>query len=467
LLLYHAEKAKDYETQLWATYNFAVIYSQVRRLKESVEYAEKALALTVRLKNNDIEFKTLVVFFELSQNLYIDKLPEKLLRLKRLAKQRIKDKRAQITVAWAEAYYYIGLGNPSRAIGLMRKCCTLAKQRKDEKNYLYFSHTLASLLADLCKFKEAKQLLDYCLIGFRKVGDKAGEMLVLQELGNVETYFDPKKAIAYNQQCIEIAKTRFDDLIIANALHSMGAAYWDLELFTEAEKSYLESERITKEIGDTKGLLSTYLELAGLMIHMKRLDEASKYIQTSKQLCEKDNAGAIARIILREAQLLEAEGKLEQAKDKYVMANESFNQLDERVQANFASAHASNIEDRPLNEWIINLGKGLYKSEIGQDGFTDYERRLSPFVGKKVRIVYNQGKWPGISSEDRSEMRMVFEGIFCRSDYKVRLDKMSKLMGHGKYDWWIEGKPIEGITDGKFGNWNIAPIFVETIVEIE
>ena len=48
--LYHAEKAKDNDLQFWASFNFAVIYSQVRRLKDSHEYAEKALDIAMTLK---------------------------------------------------------------------------------------------------------------------------------------------------------------------------------------------------------------------------------------------------------------------------------------------------------------------------------------------------------------------------------------------------------------------------------
>ena len=170
-------------------------------------------------------------------------MDEKLLRLKSLAKQKNTNKQVVISAAWAEAYYYIGLGNRSKAVGPMRKCCSLAKQKKDQKNFLYFSHSLASLLGELYQLKEARKILLNCLAGFRKLGDKVGEMMVLQELGNVETYFDPNRAIEYNQKCIEIAKARHDDLVIANALHGMGAAYWDLKLLDEAEKNYLKAKK--------------------------------------------------------------------------------------------------------------------------------------------------------------------------------------------------------------------------------
>jgi hypothetical protein len=39
-------------------------------------------------------------------------------------------------------------------------------------------------------------------------------------------------------------------------------------------------------------------------------------------------------------------------------------------------------------------------------------------------------------------------------------------MGHGKYGWWIDEKPVEEI-GAHSGNWLIHPIFVESITEVK
>jgi hypothetical protein len=38
-------------------------------------------------------------------------------------------------------------------------------------------------------------------------------------------------------------------------------------------------------------------------------------------------------------------------------------------------------------------------------------------------------------------------------------------MGHGKYNWWLEGKPVN-MAESHFGNWIMQPFFVESIKEI-
>ena len=177
--------------------------------------------------------------------------------------------------------------------------------------------------------------------------------------------------------------------------------------------------------------MSTYTELAGLMVQMKKLDDASSFIQKAKSLCQKMRFdGAIPRINLREAELLEAQGKAEEAKEKFLLANTSFRTLDENVNAEYATTQATNIENRPLTEWIWKVMNGQYNAEIGLDGLTDAERLLNPFVGKKVRVVVNQGKWPGTTTTE--VMRIVYEGIFYKSDYKKRLNKLVQAYGAWK-----------------------------------
>lgn len=174
--------------------------------------------------------------------------------------------------------------------------------------------------------------------------------------------------------------------------------------------------------------------------------------------------GAIPRIHLTEGELLEAEGKDAEAKEKYISAGTLFKNAGDKINAEYSIKQASNIDDRPLGEWIYNVMNGRYRAEMGPDGLTDSERRLDPFVGRKVRVVVNQGKWPGTATKE--VMRITYEGIFCKSKYRKRLSELDKLMGHGKYDWWVEGKPVEGVNDSICGNWMIAPIFVESIVEL-
>jgi tetratricopeptide (TPR) repeat protein len=318
-------------------------------------------------------------------------------------------------------------------------------------------------LADLHRYKEATEILRSCLEGFKKLNDQRGQMLVLQELGNVEIYSNPEKAIEYNKQAMRIAESLSDDLLMANSLHGIGVAYFELKQFTKAEKSFQKSLELTSKVGDVKGLIATYVELAGLMVQMKKLKKASRLIHKARELCEETNYfGALPKIELTEGGLLEAKGKMDEAKQKYLLASDLFKDAGDKVNAKYATKQATMIDNRPLAEWIFNVMNGRYKAELGSDGLTDSERRLNPFVGKKVRVVVNQGKWPGITD---AGMRLVFEGTLCKEKVVERIPKWDKLMGHGKFNWWVQGKPVEG-AEGDYANWMIAPIFVESITQI-
>ena len=227
---------------------------------------------------------------------------------------------------------------------------------------MYYSHTLATLLADLHRFNEAKELLLTCLNGFERLNDQSGQMIVLQELGNIAVYSHPKKAIDYNQKAMEIAQSINDDLLMANALHGIGVAYVELKQFHEAEKNFQKSLDLTKKVGDTKGLVATYSELAGLMVQMKRLQEAARFIIKAKELCNKTNyLVAIPLIQLREGEILEAKGKTDEARKKYLLANTLFKNTGDKIDAEYSINKASQIDAKPLAEWMYNVVNGRYK----------------------------------------------------------------------------------------------------------
>ena len=120
--LYHAEKSNNLNLQFWALFNFGVIYYHLRRLKESQEYLEKALQIAYKLKSEDKEFQALTLIFEIGQSVRIDKIDQKLARIKYLAKQRKGNKKDQMKAVWAETNYYMGLGALPLAIRSIRKC---------------------------------------------------------------------------------------------------------------------------------------------------------------------------------------------------------------------------------------------------------------------------------------------------------------------------------------------------------
>ena len=454
---YHAEKAGDKELQFWVLHYFAEIFSYVRKIEVSKEYSEKALQLALQLKDGEKEFQCLILQFGLSTNTNIEKLDEKLLRLRYLAAKMKLKERDKINALWAEANYFAGLGDPSKAIKPIKKCREMVKKINDDENYFLLTQYEASLLLDLREKEKARKLLIRCLAEFTKLGNEQGIMFVLGDMGNLEGMSNPKKSLEYLEKCLEIARNRQDLLVIANTLHGMGIANCELRKYNQAEKNFNECIKITKKIGDTKGLMLTYTELARVMLKKGQLKKASLLIRKAQAICkDSKHLAGDAIIELVKGEILEAKGQLDEARQRFLNASNYFNQLGIEDSAKYASYRADQILPSRVKQQIQKFKK------IGEDGFTEAERRINPFVGKKVRVVINEAIWINKSTQ---KTRIIYEGILHKENYSERLTETDRLLGIGKYDWWIEGN-ILGESKAFIGNYLIQPYLVESISEI-
>lgn len=468
--LYHAEQAGNKNIEFWVHSVFASIYQTVGLLNESKEHVDKSLMIARELGDEEKEFESLTSLFGLMPYLNIKNLDKELVRLKFLAiNGKLKTEENQIAALHAEANYYVGLGDENKAINPLQRAIRLAKKIGDVKGAFYLTQYKTTLIinsflpANPNQFKKTKRLLNECLLGFEEMGEEKGIMYVLGELGNMECSVNPKRALKYFKKCLEISKRRNDLLSEATALHGMGIAYFELKNYIQSEKCLNLCLSVTKRSNDTKGLIATYTELASAMIKNGKLVPASKMIQEAEIICKNSGYKKSGQIELVKGELLKVEGKPKEAKRAFLNASKLFSRYENKESAAYAKQRALELDLNPLDAWILNVTNGLYETKIGSDGLTDNERKLEPFLGKTVRIVVNQGKWLGTHD---SGMRIVYIGTLHKQKHSGRLEKMDRLMGHGKYDWWIEGRP-EGDIEEKFGNWLIAPIFVEWIGEVK
>jgi len=463
--LYHARKSLNKETEFWALQEFASIYRTVNRFRESKEYAQKALQMAIQLKDEEKEFETLIFLLSLMPYTKIDEPDKKLTRLKQLIKnEKIKTKRNEINVSLAEANYFIGLGKLVDAIKPTRKCSRLAKQIGDELNFFSFTENEAELLIDIGQIEKARKKLTTCLKGFEKLNVSHGIMATLLSMGNLECMFNPKKAIEFYQRSLEIAKKSKNYVAVATALHGMGIASFELNDVSQAVKLFKKCVRISQKMGDMVGLATTYVELARVMIPDGRFREASKIIKKVQMICEDlGNIAGLAHVELLIGEMLDAKGKNDEAKRRFLYANKLFTELGDSKKADYALLRANNVGFWYASEWARKVWLGEYEAKIGFDGLTDAERRLNPFVGKNVRITVNQGKWKGIPTLG---MKLVYEGILHKEQYTKRIMKFDRLMGHGRFNWWIEGKVVKGVKPSS-GNFLIIPFFVKSIKEIK
>lgn len=463
--LYHSERADDYETQYWALYQFAGVYQTLQMFTESKQHGETALQVAIEHKDEEKEFEALLLLLGLIPYLKLDDPEKKISRLKHLVKsEKLSTKENQVRVLFAEAIYKTAVGKPIIAIKIFEECIRFAEQTGEERNFLHIMLNEAILLRDLWKIKEARKKLRICLRGYERLGDSQGIMLSLLAMGNLECLSNPKKATELYQRALNIAEKYKNYGVIATALHGMGIISFDTNDFPKAESYFKKSISITRKTGDTIGLTSTYNELARVMIATGRLKQASKIIKKTRKICKDlGHLEGLGHINLLMGDILEIRRKWDNAKRRFLNAHRLFTELGDSRHAEYAQLRYANVGSWYANEWIRNIYKGEYQAKIGSDGFTDAERRLNPFVEKKVRVTVNQGRWKNLPI---SGFQLVYEGILHKEKRVGRLTKLDLLMGHGRFDWWIEGNVVKG-AEPFTGNFLIAPFFVESIEKID
>jgi tetratricopeptide (TPR) repeat protein len=443
--LYHAEKAKDTERQFWALYLFALVYQRVGRLRESKDYAEKALLIAHELKDDKKEFDVLLLLFNtLIPHLKIDNPEEKLIRLKHLLRsEKLNTEENHLDVLLAEANYNEVKGNLEKALESIRECRRIAKQMNNEQEYLNFTQHEATLLTDLGQLENARKELNECLRGFEKIGNSLGVMVTSLSIGNIECLLNPQRAIELLQKSIEIAKKQKEYFTIANALHALGIANFELGKHSEAEHYFKKCITLTRKIGDTLGLMTTYEELAKVMIAMRRFEKASKLIEDARTICDElKHLEGLAYIEFLTGELLEAKEKFNEAEPRFLHASQLFDKLGNKKKAEYA---------------LRQYNAMRFSSFIAVK-----ERKLNSFVGKKVRVVLNSNIW----EETPSSEKIVYEGILYKEKRLERIAELDRLMGLSKFRWWIEGKAVSGIRPCT-GNFLVVPFSVENIEEIK
>ncbi len=432
---YHAEKAGDKELEFWVLQYFAEIFYYVGKIIESKEHSNKALNVALDLKDSRKEFHCLILQFGLSTKTKIENLDQKLLRLRYLATKVKLNERDKINALWAEANYFAGLGDPAKAINPIKKCRKMVKRLGDDQNYFLLVQYEASLLLDLREKEKARKLLIKCLAEFKKLGDEKGIMYVLGEMGNLEGMSNGEKALEYFGKCLEIARKRQDLSSIANSLHGVGVANLELGKHNQALKDFNECIEITEKLGDIKGLMQTYLELARLLILKQEFKKAKSLIEKARAIAkDSEHLEGNAWTELVTGEFFNAKGQLYEARQWFLDAGNRFNQLGIGDSAKYALNRANEILPLHVEEQIRKF------TQIGTDGLTECERRINPFVGKTVRVVTNEGIWV---NKSLTQMHRTYLGVVRKKKYLGKITQIDRLLGIGENEWWIEGCVID------------------------
>jgi tetratricopeptide (TPR) repeat protein len=120
--------------------------------------------------------------------------------------------------------------------------------------------------------------LEECLSAVREIGDKRGEALARNNLGNIfymKNDFDTAKQ--YYQEALKLGRETDDRYIRSIALSSLGITLFRQGELSEANSCYQESLALNREMSDKVGLSLIHCYLGLMTLVQGQLDTARKW----------------------------------------------------------------------------------------------------------------------------------------------------------------------------------------------
>jgi tetratricopeptide (TPR) repeat protein len=212
---------------------------------------------------------------------------------------------------WVLPYY------PEIAGALLSRI-EIEKVTPEKRVWLLGSH--GKLASDLRNYKEAKEYYDAMLELAEKINDKPAISLALQRLGTVYARSDLDLAEKYYLNSLALKKELDDKAGQAEIYNNLGLLYLDRKQFEEA-RLMLERGLELREIIDSplSEKLSLYSNLGILYAKQEKWEEAEKFTSLAHQAAqERGSPYEIARAIYNSALHKDAQGKNDEAIRKYL-----------------------------------------------------------------------------------------------------------------------------------------------------
>ena len=219
---------------------------------------------------------------------------------------------------WQNALSYANQANDAVQIVLIQYNLTLlAKSSNDENLFLHQIHRTtqnvvnifnkleqdgnaaknllrASTLMQTGQFQDAKRLYLEVLNTFNKGYEKQGKALVLYNLGLIaQGEGDPKSALDYFRQSLEIAQALNDRIGITLLHPSIGMAYFQSNQFDLARPFLEQSVRYLREDDDKERLADALFWLGYSLANTGGLHDAEVAFEESKMLFAKFDPGRV------------------------------------------------------------------------------------------------------------------------------------------------------------------------------
>ena len=158
------------------------------------------------------------------------------------------------------------------------RTATAAKKLSDEAYQLYQEGTVEALKQALAKLEEALKL-------FRAVGDRRGEAVTLNKIGQVYSALGEKqKALDYYSQSLPLSRAVGDRRVENGILNNIGQVYSALGEKQKALEYYNQSLPLTRATGDLRGEAVTLSSIGLVYSDLGENQKALEYYSQSLPL---------------------------------------------------------------------------------------------------------------------------------------------------------------------------------------
>ncbi len=196
-----------------------------------------------------------------------------------------RDRAGMVNVFSSLASVYARQNNFSKSIEYNLKAVSVYEQSSDKFQTLMGYENIGNLYLRQHEPERARLYFIKALSIYREIKNKTGIASTLFQLGNIEQLAgEHDRAITYYKSSLALSQElRTQPLVVSN-LNAMGTSYFELRLYDNAERSFLQSIQIAKSINSKIELEEAYQGLAAVYKATRENEKAVTFNTLSREL---------------------------------------------------------------------------------------------------------------------------------------------------------------------------------------
>lgn len=185
---------------------------------------------------------------------------------------------------------YSSLGDYQQSVQYLRHILQKWGDTLEDQERAEYLDRLGTAYWKLCDYDGALKSLTEALNYFEKVDDKKRVAGLQSNMGIIHGVIDEDdKAIEYINRALETATISGDKAQQAAYMNNLGIILFKKGKEKEGLENFLESASIKEMLGDTKKLITTYLNIADSYEELEERDKVLPYIEKAMKIAEEND----------------------------------------------------------------------------------------------------------------------------------------------------------------------------------